>query len=368
MRAGARPAAEESHRVTQATASGNGVVISAIVVNHRRPELTEACVASLRAALEEAGRPYELIVIENGSGDDSHERLHALEGIELLPLRVNVGFAAAMQVAFERSRGAWLLMLNNDATIERRAVAELLAVGEADRGVGSVAAQMRFADAPGVINAAGIEVDRLGVSFERRLGEPVAASEDEPVEVFGAHGAAALHRREMLREVGGFDPSFFFGLDDVDLAWRARMAGWRTIYAPGAVVYHANASTATHASSFKYEWIGRARVRTLAKNADSSQLMRYGAAIVGYELAYVAWAAWRHRTLAPLRGRVRGLREWRMYRRAGEPQRLPLELAPVRGLRAALDRRAASARYSSVTPAEEVVAQVAREPDPAISS
>jgi GT2 family glycosyltransferase len=329
-------------------------VISAVVVNFRRPELTVACLNSIRAALDRLGRPAELIVLENGSGDDSLERLRELEGIEIIVLRVNVGFAAAMQVGFERARGAWILMLKNDATIEPDGAVELLRAGEHERGVGSVAAQMRFAQAPEVINAAGIGVDWLGVSFERRLGDPVAAGEQEPVEVFGAHGGAALHRREMLQEVGGFDPSFFFGLDDVDLAWRARMAGWRTLYAPAAVVHHANAGTATHASDFKYEWVGRARVRILAKNADSSQLARYGPAIIGYDLAYVAWAAFRHGTWAPLRGRLTGLREWRMYRRAGARQRLPVELAPVGGLRAALVRRAASARFSSAAPREEV--------------
>jgi GT2 family glycosyltransferase len=348
--------------VTQAPTPQDAVVVSAVIVNSRRPELTEACVASVRVALDELGRPAEIIVVENGSGDGSYERLRELEGVELVLLRVNVGFAAAMQVGFDRARGAWLLMLNNDATIERGAVAELLRVGAADLGVGSVAAQIRFTDAPEVINAAGIAVDRLGISFERRLGEPVTASEDEPVEVFGAHGAAALHRRQMLHEVGGFDPSFFFGLADVDLAWRARMAGWRTLYAPRAVVYHdhANASAATHASDFTYEWGGRARMRILAKNADTSHLARYGPVIVGYDLAYVAWAAWRHRTWAPLRGRVRGLREWRMYRQVGAPQRLPVELAPVRGLRAALERRATAGRFSSVMPREGVRGELPR--------
>ena len=74
--------------------------------------------------------------------------------------------------------------------------------------------------------------DRLGIGFDRLLGEPVSASEDRPVEVFGASGGAALHRRRMLDEVGGMDESFFFALDDVDLAWRAHMHGWRCMYAP----------------------------------------------------------------------------------------------------------------------------------------
>jgi hypothetical protein len=92
--------------------------------------------------------------------------------------------------------------------------------------------------------------------------------------------------------------------------------------------------------------VGLNRVRTLAKNADSSQLRRYGVAAVGYDVAYIAYAAVTDRTLAPLRGRLQGLREWRAYRDAGTPRR-PVELSPVAGLRAALSRRAVWERHSA---------------------
>ena len=314
--------------------------VSAIVVNYQRPGLTLACVRSLGAALAEIEGGSELIVIDNGSGDGSAERLERDGGVDVMELPENVGFAAAMQAGLERSRGRWIFMLNNDATVEPKGVAELLEIGERDRAIGSVAAQMRFAQAPDTINSAGVVVDRLGISSERLLGQPLEAGEREPTEVFGAHGCAALHRREMLMAVGGFDPSFFFGLDDVDLAWRARMGGWRTFYAPRAVVYHENAGTAAHLSDFKYFWVGLARVRILAKNADRRQLLRWAPAIVGYDLAYIAYVAVRDRSWAPLRGRLRGLREWRVYRRAGASLRRPVELAPAGGLRAALTRRA----------------------------
>src|SRR5205809_610938 len=83
-----------------------------------------------------------------------------------------------------------------------------LAAGERDPGVGSVAAQIRFAARPDTINSAGIEIDELGVAWERRLGEATSACETEPVEVFGASAALALHRRAMLDAIGGLDASF----------------------------------------------------------------------------------------------------------------------------------------------------------------
>ncbi len=102
---------------------------------------------------------------------------------------------------------------------------------------------------------------------------------------------------------------------------------------------HHHGATIGHGSSLKYFHVGLNRVRTLAKNADSGQLLRHGPAMIGYDIAYVTYAALTDRTLAPLRGRVKGVREWRSYRRAGAPTRGPVELAPTRGLRAALGRR-----------------------------
>jgi GT2 family glycosyltransferase len=124
------------------------------------------------------------------------------------------------------------------------------------------------------------------------------------------------------------------------------MAGWRCLYAPDAVVHHHHGATTAHGSDLKYFHVGLNRVRTLAKNADGRLLRRYGLAALGYDLAYVAYAAAKDRTLAPLRGRLRGLREWRAYRDAGVPRR-PVELAPVAGLRAALGRRATWERHSA---------------------
>jgi GT2 family glycosyltransferase len=329
---------------TAGTAGGDGPVVSAIVVNHRRPELLARCLSSLAVSLEAAGEG-ELIVVDNASRDGSSEMVRErFPAARLIELPDNLGFAGAVTRGLDVARGGWVLLLNNDAVIEAGGVRELLRVGESAPEVGSVAALMCFADAPEVINSAGIGVDRLGVAYDRRLGEPIGASETEPVEVFGASGGAALYRREMLDRLGGFDTSFFFALEDVDLAWRARMAGWRCMYAPAARVEHSHGATGAHQSAFKHYNVGLNRVRTLAKNADYALLRRYGAAIVGFDACYVAYAVVADRTLAPLRGRLRGLREWRSYRRAGATARRPVRLEPVRGLRAALRRRGAWGR------------------------
>jgi GT2 family glycosyltransferase len=150
----------------------------------------------------------------------------------------------------------------------------------------------------------------------------------------------------MLDDIGGFDGGIFLYLDDADVAWRARMAGWRCLYEPRAVALHHGSATAREGSAFKYELVARNRIRLLAKNATWGQLLRWGWAMALYDLAYVLFVAATDGTLAPLRGRVRGLREWRTYRRAGAADRRPVVLAGASGWRHALRMRAAYRRGS----------------------
>jgi GT2 family glycosyltransferase len=116
------------------------------------------------------------------------------------------------------------------------------------------------------------------------------------------------------------------------------MRGWKTLFAPGAVVYHHHSASFEHGSPRKLYLVGRNRVRLLAKNATARQLLAASPAILAHELAYLAHTTVRRRTLAPLRGRLRGLREWRQYRRAGAPTRRELDLPRRSWLRSALRR------------------------------
>jgi len=317
-------------------------VLSLIVVSQRRGELLERCLLSARAALREIDGVGELILILNGAASDERPANEELfEGIDILYEPENIGFAAAVGKGARRAGSEWLALLNDDATIEPQALARMLAAGASAADVGSVAAQMRFADRPQIINSAGIEVDRLGVAHDRLLGKPLDAGETETTEVFGASGGAALYRRKMLDDIGGFDESFFAYLEDVDVAWRARMKGWRCLYVPGAVVSHHHSATLGHGSTRKYYLVGRNRIRLLAKNADSRLLRRYGLWMLANDLGYVFFVALTKLTLTPAWGRIVGLREWRRYRKRGAEGRRAIGLAPVSGLRAALRRQRA---------------------------
>ncbi len=301
--------------------------VSAIVVNLDQRDLLRACPASVREALRIVGTGQELIVVDNGSRDESVAMVRAeFPDARVIELAHNAGFAGGVSAGIRSATGEWIFCVNNDATVAPDAIVELLRVAESrGKSVGSVAALMVFADLPDVINSAGIEIDRLGVASDRLLGEPVEASESEPVDVLGASAGAALYRRAMLEEVP-FEETFFAYYEDVDLAWRARMRGWRCVYAPRAVVRHHHSATARHGSPLKYYWSGRNRVRVLARNATGSQLRRYGLAMLAFDLVYVGFVLIRTRSLAPVWGRVDGFRAWRgdCHRTATDRRSVPL--------------------------------------------
>jgi GT2 family glycosyltransferase len=296
-------------------------VISVIVVDFRGGELLRRCVRDVHTALERVDGGGELIVVDNGSAGGL-----ALDGARVIELSTNRGFAGGVAVGLEHSHGEWVALVNNDAFLERDALARMLAAGSSDERIGAVTAQVRFERRPDLVNTAGLEIDRLGIAYDRLAGVSVTEGGSEPVEVFGASACVTLYRRAMLDEIGGFDTSFFAFGEDADVAWRARMAGWRCLYEPRAIALHRGSMTARERSVTKYFLVGRNRVRLLAKNATTDQLVRHGLGMIAYDLAYVAFAAATDRTLAPLRGRVRGLREWRAYRSAGAALRRPVAL------------------------------------------
>lgn len=318
------------------------VRLSVVVINYERPDMTARCLTAVASALGAVGVAGEVIVVDNGSRDGSAEWLRGFAPwATVVPLVTNGPLPAALNRGVATASGDWILTLNNDVILDDAAVREALAVAGTGPTVGCVALEMRFASRPAVINSAGIAVDRLGIPFDVGIGEAAPLEPDDPREVFGACGGAALYRREMLVEVGGFDESLIFGFEDVDLSWRTQMRGWTTMLAPRAVAFHAHGGTVSPVSSFRAYQGGLNRVRMLAKHAPTRLLARYGAAMILYDIAYVSYSAAREFSLAPLAGRLQGLREWKTYRLAGREGRRPVELAPVQGLRAALRRRAA---------------------------
>ena len=214
-------------------------LISVIVLNYNGKGFLDGCLSSLAS---QTYSDFEVIVVDNGSRDGSPEYVKEnYPWVRLAKNDENLGFAGGTNVGIRAAKGEFVITLNNDSRADSRFIEELIKP-MADPEVGVCAAKMLFPD--GRINSAGICISRSGAAWDRGMFEPDRGQYEFVEEVFGACAGAALYRREMLDEIGLFDEDFFLYLEDVDLAFRARLAGWKCLYVPGARVIHHHGGTA----------------------------------------------------------------------------------------------------------------------------
>ncbi|MEK6988280.1 MAG: glycosyltransferase family 2 protein, partial [Candidatus Thermoplasmatota archaeon] len=266
---------------------------------------------------------------------------------ELLALPENRHFARGTNAGFERALQdhdcAYVVALNNDTRVDPEWLAALVKPAE-DARVGNVASKMLLMDHPDVINAAGLRITRDGAAVDRGWLQKDEGQLDRDVDVFGASGAAALYKREALDTVGLFDEDFVAYLEDVDLAWRIRLAGWECRFAPEAVVYHKFSASSNANSTWKTYASERNRIWNLVQNYP-----------------------WRYVALAPP---WNGVRNVAALRRRAFPGKYPIALgASLRfqeviqahlrgrreayaGLSKALAKRRLRARYRKATAAD----------------
>ena len=297
--------------------------VSVVILNWNGRRYLEDCLTSLQA---QTYTDFEVILVDNGSTDGSVEWVaERFPQVRVIRNETNVGFAAGNNQAIRASQAEFVVTLNNDTHVEPGWLAALVAAVEDDPTVGMCASKMLFADRPGVINSTGINLDPAGIAWDRRGGDLDDERESEPVEVFGPCAGAALYRRAMLDQIGLFDEDFFAYLEDVDLAWRARLAGWRCLYVPSARVYHVHSATGVEGSPFKSRLLGRNKVWTIAKNYPMGRLACYLPLILLYDLAAVLYALIVRRDISSLQGRLEGLRRlpdiWRKRRAVQALQR-----------------------------------------------
>jgi GT2 family glycosyltransferase len=175
----------------------------------------------------------EILVVDNGSTDGSVAYLRAEHpDVEVLELPYNTGFAFAVNRGIEAARGELVALINTDVMLSPDWLERMAGALRSDPCVASVACKMRQFGSERLIYDAGDILRRDGACEQRgRFGRD-AGQYDEPGEVFGACAGAALYRSDVVRAVGGFDERFFAYLEDVDLALRLRLAGWRCRYEP----------------------------------------------------------------------------------------------------------------------------------------
>jgi len=242
--------------------------VSVVIVNWNRKDLLRACLDSLAA---QTFTDFEIIVVDNGSDDGSAAMVREMSRpIKLIENRENKGFCAANNQGFSVSQSEYVALLNNDAEADPGWLAALLDavrvkpdVGESD--VGMVASKILVWEDPSIIDKCGHLIYPDGQNRGRGHGQVDRGQFSRQEEVLWPDGCAALYRRAMLDEVGGFDEEFFAYADDAELGLRARIAGWTFLYAPGAVVRHHRGATLGLNSARRLTLIERNRVLLVVK-------------------------------------------------------------------------------------------------------
>lgn len=254
---GKRTGREES--VLKSRTSPRAVArVSVIVVNHNRGRLLKKCLESL---LNQSIPPLEIIVVDNGSRDESCDLVRSFSDsrIHLVSLPENRGFAEACNIGIRNSLGGFVALLNNDAVADEEWLEQLLADSYRNPEAGMFACKVILYGRK-LIDKAGHLLFPDGQNRGRGTGEPDSCQYDEPGEIFFPDGCAAMYRRELLEETGGFDEDFFAYADDADLGLRARLLGWSCRYVPSAVVYHHHSATLGVFAEQKVYWIERNRL------------------------------------------------------------------------------------------------------------
>ena len=295
--------------------------LAVVIANWNALAFLRDCLASLDRQTAES---FEVIVVDNGSSDESRDYLRGLD-VRLITLDRNVGFAPAMNLGASSTSASWIFALNADTVLDPSCLELLSAALEEDPSLGGVQPRiLQLGAEPAQIYSAGQALTADGRGFELGMGELERAEHLAPAEVFGVCGAACLLRRELFDELGGYDERYFAFCEDVDLNVRARIAGWRFRYVPDALVWHVGNAVWQHNLKRPNEenarLVARNRLATQIKFMPATAMPR----IVIVEMGSLTRAVRQRRLPATLAGKLAAfrwlpqlLRERRGLSRAG---------------------------------------------------
>ena len=291
-----------------------------VIPNYNGIEYLEKCLVSVLA--DTANHPARILVIDNGSVDHSAEAAEKMAGVEVIRMGKNSGFCKAVNAGIRASDTPYVILLNNDLTIEEGFVAAMEAALDRDRRAFSAAAQMRMMKAPDRIDSAGDYYCALGWAYGYGKGKKVSGRYTKARRVFAACGGAAIYRRSMLEEIGLFDRRHFAYLEDVDIGYRAKIYGYHNLYEPGALVYHAGSSVSgSKYNEFKVNLSSANSIYLVKKNMPPLQiLINLPFLFLGFGIKYLFFC---RKGLGKIyfKGLMRGFRIY--YKEGGKEMHVP---------------------------------------------
>jgi GT2 family glycosyltransferase len=283
------------------------MTVAVVIVNWNGGDLLSRCLESLA---RQGRRPDHIVLVDNASSDDSLQRAHRwLRDVEVIRLTNNIGFAEANNTAARAARrfDAFAL-LNPDAFAEAGWLEALVSAAEANPGCAAFASQMRLEESPEYLDGAGDSYHVSGRAWRNGHRRRWTEWPETDAEVFAPCAAAALYRRDPFEEVGGFDDRYFCYFEDVDLGFRLRLRGYRSMYVHSAIVRHVSSASSGYRSDFAVYHGERNAVWTFIKNMPSPLIWMYLPQHIALNLAALLYYPWRGQGRVVLRAKLDALR------------------------------------------------------------
>ena len=260
--------------------------VTIVIPNYNGKHFMEPCLSSLS---EQTYKNFHILVVDNASSDGSIEYMEEnYPDIELIKLQKNFGFSKAVNIGIQHSRTPYVILLNNDTTVDTRYVEEMVKAIEKSPKIFSVSSKMIQMYHPELIDSAGDLYTLLGWGVCRGCGRPVSNYQKYD-EIFTACAGAAIYRRSVFDEIGYFDENHFAYLEDIDIGYRARIYGYYNMYCPTALVYHVGSGTSgSKYNSFKVKLAARNNLYLNYKNMPALQLvLNFIPLAIGYFVKYL---------------------------------------------------------------------------------
>ena len=248
--------------------------VSIVIVNWNGAAVLPECLESVMGLNH---KDFEIVVVDNGSTDDSVNIIGNICGgrAKIIRLDKNIGFSAGVNVGFENAAGEFIALLNNDMVVEPTWLDQPLELLK-DKAVGIVSCrQMNYYNRTKVDELFHCVSDGLAfMPFVRGCEYSENEFYSKPGYVISANGGSAIIRAETIRVIGGFDPDFFGYMEETDFCLRAFLRDWRCVYAPDAVVYHIDGFTFKKNKRYQYYLRERNRIWFLYKNIPIADILK----------------------------------------------------------------------------------------------
>ncbi|MBQ2654250.1 MAG: glycosyltransferase family 2 protein [Methanobrevibacter sp.] len=240
--------------------------VSVVTPNYNGERFLKTFFESLNNDSELIG---EVIIVDNGSSDNSKKYIK--DNTFNFPVRLienseNLGFAPAVNQAISNAEFEYIFSLNNDTEVKKGSIRHMVDLISSEDDIFSVQAKMLQYNNKDLIDDVGDEYNLL--AWTKKTGENHASDEYLQVkEIFSSCAGAALYRKSVLEELGMFDDNFFAYMEDVDLAIRSKIHGYRNLLCPQAIVYHIGSATSgSRYNEFKVKLAARNNVWVVYKN------------------------------------------------------------------------------------------------------